>query len=52
MSNVSKPWSCPICHSNRATAKALYIRDKKKGWQRIGWLFACGHVKLDEKETG
>ena len=50
---------CRQCHSDPKDDKpwyhhdpvrALYIRDAKKGFYRIGWFFEeCGHMELNEE---
>ena len=48
---------CRQCHAkddkpwyHHSPVKALYVREPKKGFVRIGWLFVeCGHVELDKE---
>jgi hypothetical protein len=48
---------CRQCHGkddkpyyHYSPVKALYVREPKKGFVRIGWLFEeCGHIEIDKE---
>lgn len=41
-----KPWY------HHSAMRAVYVREPKRGFVRIGWLFEeCGHIELDKNRA-